>query len=48
MHDQLTSTNFAFLATYDVQLVRLGALAERYFKDDPSTCDTCRVDFWRP
>jgi type I restriction enzyme, R subunit len=32
-----TSANFSFLATYDVQLVRLAALAERYFKDDPAT-----------
>ena len=32
------SANFAFLATHDVQLVRLGGLAERYFKDDPNTC----------
>lgn len=30
--------NFDFLERYDVQLVRLGALAERYFKDDPNTC----------
>lgn len=32
------SANFGFLRPYDVQLVRLGALAERYFRDDPSTC----------
>jgi type I restriction enzyme, R subunit len=32
------SANFGFLAQHDVQLVRLGALAERYFRDDPSTC----------
>ena len=31
------SPNFAFLAAHDPQLVRLGALAERYFADDPST-----------
>lgn len=30
--------NFDFLERYDVQLVRLGALAERYFKEDPNTC----------
>jgi type I restriction enzyme R subunit len=24
--------------THDPQLVRLGGLAERYFKDDPNTC----------
>lgn len=33
-----SSPNFAFLAAHDPQLGRLGALAERYFKDDPSTC----------
>src|SRR5690349_13382975 len=32
------SANFDFLAKHDVQLVRLGALAERYFKEDPNTC----------
>ncbi len=37
MPEQLTSANFSFLAVYDTQLVRLGALAERYFKDDPNT-----------
>jgi type I restriction enzyme R subunit len=31
-------SNFDFLKTYDAQLVRLGVLAERYFKDDPNTC----------
>lgn len=31
------SPNFSYLRVYDAQLVRLGALAERYFKDDPST-----------
>ena len=31
------SANFDFLAKHDPQLVRLGGLAERYFKDDPST-----------
>jgi len=31
------SANFEFLGKHDVQLVRLGALAERYFKDDPNT-----------
>lgn len=34
----LESANFQFLRSHDVQLVRLGALAERYFLDDPSTC----------
>jgi type I restriction enzyme, R subunit len=32
------SANFSFLAMHDPQLVRLGGLAERYFKDDPNTC----------
>ena len=32
------SANFAFLAPHDQQLVRLGALAENYFRDDPNTC----------
>ena len=31
------SANFDFLGKHDAQLVRLGALAERYFKDDPNT-----------
>lgn len=31
------SANFGFLARHDVQLVRLGALAERYFGDYPNT-----------
>ncbi len=34
----LTSPNFGFLAAHDPQLVQLGALAERYFSDDPNTC----------
>jgi type I restriction enzyme R subunit len=29
---------FPLLEPHDVQLVRLGALAERYFHDDPNTC----------
>ncbi len=33
----IPSANFGFLAKHDVQLVRLGALAERYFGDDPNT-----------
>lgn len=32
------SANFEFLRSHDVQLVHLGALAERYFREDPSTC----------
>jgi hypothetical protein len=35
---ELGSGNFAFLKPHDIQLVRLGALAERYFHDDPNTC----------
>jgi type I restriction enzyme R subunit len=35
---QLGPSNFAFLRPHDIQLVRLGALAERYFHDDPNTC----------
>src|ERR1019366_1186739 len=31
------SANFEYLGKHDAQLVRLGALAERYFKDDPNT-----------
>ena len=31
------SANFGFLAKHDAQLARLGALAERYFGDDPNT-----------
>jgi hypothetical protein len=30
------SANFEFLGKQDAQLVRLGGLAERYFKDDPN------------
>lgn len=33
-----TSANFDFLSKQDAQLVRLGALAEKYFRDDPNTC----------
>ncbi len=31
-------SNFRFLREYDLQLLRLGALAEHYFKSDPNTC----------
>ena len=34
----IDTANFGFLAQHDAQLVRLGALAERYFRDDPNTC----------
>jgi type I restriction enzyme R subunit len=37
MTPSLTSANFGFLAAHDPQLDRLGALAERFFVDDPST-----------
>lgn len=33
----MESLNFDFLATHDGRLVTLGGLAERYFRDDPST-----------
>jgi len=35
--DKLTSANFEFLRLHDPLLVALGAQAERYFADDPST-----------
>ena len=38
MHFAIHSLNFGFLQDYDPQLDRLGALAERYFAEDPSTC----------
>jgi len=31
-------SNFEYLATYDAQLVRLGALAELRFHDAPNSC----------
>ena len=34
---EITSQNFIFLRSYEQQLDRLGALAERYFAEDPST-----------
>jgi type I restriction enzyme R subunit len=33
----LQTSNFAFLSVHDAQLVQLGVLAERYFRDDPGT-----------
>src|ERR1039458_3298319 len=33
----LATANFGFLGQHDPNLVQLGALAERYFRDDPST-----------
>jgi type I restriction enzyme, R subunit len=35
---KVQSGNFRFLDAHDIQLARLGALAERYFHDDPNTC----------
>jgi type I restriction enzyme R subunit len=32
------TANFGFLEAHDAKLVQLGGLAERYFRDDPSTC----------
>ena len=32
------SPNFAFLRVHDAQLVKIGTLAEKYFRDDPVTC----------
>jgi len=31
------TSNFAFLSAHDAQPVKLGVLAERYFRDDPVT-----------
>jgi type I restriction enzyme R subunit len=33
----LTTSNFGFLGGHDPQLVQLGVVAERYFRDDPGT-----------
>ena len=33
----LPTSNFTFLKAQDAQLAQLGALAERYFRDDPGT-----------
>ncbi len=38
MNHESSIRQFGFLEAHDVQLVRLGALAERYFHDDPNTC----------
>ena len=35
---EIRSANFGFLVVHDAQLVRLGALAERYFAEDPVKC----------
>lgn len=36
-----TRSNFDLLKPYEQQLWRLGALAERYFTDDPNTRWRC-------
>ena len=33
----IASANFQFLGVHDPSLATLGGLAERYFRDDPST-----------
>ncbi len=33
----LKTANFDFLSAHDARLMKLGGLAERYFRDDPST-----------
>jgi type I restriction enzyme R subunit len=38
MSSSALSVNFVFLKRFDPRLVRLGTLAERYFKDAPCTC----------
>lgn len=38
MTQQPKSENFGFLQQHEAQLVRLSALAEQYFGDDPNTC----------
>lgn len=35
---KMRSRNFSFMMAYEPQFDRLGALAERYFRDDPNTC----------
>ncbi|WP_237480596.1 type I restriction-modification system endonuclease [Lichenibacterium dinghuense] len=35
--EAVATANFDFLRPHDLNLVRLGGLAERYFRDDPST-----------
>jgi type I site-specific restriction endonuclease len=37
-NNTLQSPNFAFLEVHELQLVRLGTLAEQYFAPDPVTC----------
>ena len=34
----MQTANFGFLDAHDAKLVQLGALSERYFRGDPSTC----------
>ena len=34
----IQSRNFGFMRPYEPQFERLGALAERHFRDDPNAC----------
>ena len=36
--EHIISANFGVLVTHDQRLVRLGALAERYFAENANTC----------
>jgi type I restriction enzyme, R subunit len=38
MTQEIRSHNFGFMRAYEPQFERLGALAERYFRNDPNTC----------
>ena len=38
MSKDIKSYNFSFMRAYGPQFDRLGALAERYFRDDPNGC----------
>lgn len=38
MASEAASRNFAFMRVHGAQFDRIGALAERYFTDDPNTC----------
>jgi hypothetical protein len=35
---RVRTANFGFMDVHDTKLVQLGALAERYFREDPPTC----------
>jgi hypothetical protein len=43
----LPISNFAFLSGQDAQLAQLGALAERYFRDDPGHSSLQTATIWR-